>query len=252
LSCVSLGHNTWLLGINENGFLKAVGIMSNGKGNSNIVGWLALVVSLAAFGLSTYQYIESNEERLIIRTKPSTLNTPVLIPFIDLSHKYHLVYLPFNMSITNDGSKTISLLEHRRFLLLDEGPIEENKIFYSGIDGGLLNLNGEKAILPKALSQGVTITYVSYIGVRIDSKVANLLKPYQEKRVTRRDLMIILGRNGVDIYGNQVHYDEAINGSIGYRLKDAGVKTPMFLFQWKTGRGNVFSTLGGDYSFASY
>ncbi|MCW5208490.1 hypothetical protein VU11_07605, partial [Desulfobulbus sp. US2] len=163
-----------------------------------------------------------------------------------------VIQLPFKMSVTNNGSRTLSLLEYRTFQLIGEGPIEKNKKFYTGIDGGLFNLNGTEAQMPTSISQGETIAYIVYVGILANKNVIKILEPYQNKTLSRRSMYKILGKNGTDLYGNTIDYQENTDGTFSFGVQGKAKNNPIFVFQWKTGKGNKFVSLGGDYIFSEY
>ena len=78
------------------------------------------------------------------------------------------------------------------------------------------------------------------------------LKPYKGQTLSRRTMYKILGRNGMDIYGNTIEYHENKDGTFTFGVKGPTSNTPIFVFQWKTGKGNKFVSLGGDYIFSEY
>jgi hypothetical protein len=209
-------------------------------------------VSIVALGHTFWQSWKIEKEELIIRIASNVESLPIRIPDINLGKEGQVIQLPFKMSVTNNCSRTLSLLEYRTFQLVGEGPIEENKKFYSGIDGGLFNLNGTEAKMPTSLSQGETIAYIVYVGILANKNVVKLLEPFKNKTLSRRSMYKVLGRNGTDIYGNKIEYQESTDGTFMFSVKGQANNNPIFVFQWTTGRGNKFVSLGGDYIFSEY
>ncbi|MGA1872019.1 MAG: hypothetical protein ACMUJM_26175 [bacterium] len=219
---------------------------------SLLIAIVSLAVSIIALGHTFWQSWKQEKEELIIRVAPNVEGFPIKLSSIDLGKEGHVIYLPFKMNVTNSGHKTLSIIEHRIFQLVGEGPIEQNKKYYTGIDGGLFNLNGTKAKIPITISQGETIAYIVYVGVLVKTDVMETLKSYNGKTLSRRTMYKILGRDGMDIYGNTVDYHENKDGSFSFGVKDSSSNIPIFVFQWKTGKGNKFVSLGGDYIFSEY
>ncbi len=224
-----------------------------GKYNISLfIALLSLIVAIAALGHTFWQSWKHEKEELIIRVDSIVENAPIRLSSIDFGEEGQVVHLPFRMSVTNSGNRNLSLIEHRIFQLVGEGPIEENKRYYAGIDGGLFNLNGTKAKIPISISQGKNIAYITYVGVLVNKDVIETLEPYQDQALSRRAMSKILGRKGLDIYGNTIEYHEDSDGTFSYKVKDSATRIPVFVFQWKTGKGKKFVSLGGDYIFSGY
>jgi hypothetical protein len=219
---------------------------------SLLIAIVSLVVAITALGHTFWQSWKYEKEELLIRVAPNVEGFPIKFPSIDHGKDGQVAHLPFKMNVTNSGNRTLSLLEHRIFQLVGEGPIEKNKRYYSGIDGGLFNLNGTNAKLPASISQGETIAYIVYVGVLVKKGVMDTFKPYEGQTLSRRTMYKILGRNGIDIYGNKTEYHENKDGTFRFGVKGSTPNTPIFVFQWKTGKGNKFVSLGGDYIFSEY
>lgn len=202
---------------------------------------LALVISAASFTFSVIQYVNEDNEHLTIRVESST-NMPVQLPFNNFGEHGFLIQLPFKTSLSNTGKKTLSIVDYEIFQLLDDGPIKNNKLSYSGIDGGLYDINGEQLTTPINIQQGETKSLYMYVGVLISKAVMEHLKKQKETSLTRNEIIKVLSEIQSDLYGNKT-----IKVSENAIKFTSVSQAPIFYFEWKSGKGNKFTSLGGDY-----
>ncbi|WP_152004851.1 hypothetical protein [Desulfoluna spongiiphila] len=218
---------------------------------SIIIAVLSLIVSISAFGYTIWQGWKSDRENLTLRVDSNVGNVPIRLSSIDFNKNCQCINIPFNIFITNNSNKNMSLIEYKVFQLIGDGPIDKNKLYYSGIDGGLYNHSGTKVKIPFSISQGETKSYIGYVGVTVSKKTLNILEPYKDQILSKRTLNKIFGEKGLDIYGNAIEYKEYARGKFSLSPKELS-STPIFVFEWKSGKGNKFFTIGSDYLFPDY
>lgn len=206
---------------------------------SNLFALLALVVSAVALGISWSESKKNDREELIVRASPRVVGLPVRISSTSLGDRGYVVHIPYQITVSNVGRRDTSIISHEC--------IETDGGFYSGINGGLFDSTGQPMHLPINISSGETKDFIFYLGTLVPSHVKELLQKQESSRLTRRDVLKVLGKSGVGLYGQKVEYKEFGDGAFSVSLSGSSdQQLPTYFSKWKTGSGDRFFTLLGE------
>lgn len=61
--------------------------------------------------------------------------------------------------------------------------------------------------------------------------------------------MTVLAKEGIDLYGNEVNYQEFEGGTYWLTVEKANDKSPVYWYQAMSGRGNIFVTSATAYGW---
>ena len=203
----------------------------------------SLVISLAAFIFPIFQYYKEQKETTLISIDSMSSNNDVIITDTNFGDEGRVIQFPWNFTISNSGNRKLSITQYNitcgNYL---------GAMFYSGIKGPLKKINGEIIDLPITLDAGECITGIIYVGVIIPQTNYEILNKIDSKsKIKYIDLMKILAKNGFDIYGNKVIYKEYDNDSYKIVIDEEQQKTPIYWFEFTSGRGEKFIASASTY-----
>ena len=213
---------------------------------------LSLLIAIVAIYVSfsqqeTAQEIQQDQfdilqkENISIKLNPY-VNGEIRLTEIHLGPIGYVVQLPWKLTISNTCNRQLSIVEH--FITRGETPISTQ---YSGIDGGLIDMNSNPVRYPISIEAGDSRTFYIFVGITVPEQIYNtLLSVKDKKNLTDRNVAQILGRQGIDIYGNNVEYKEFDDKSYTFQIKDKE-KAQRFWIHFTTGRGNVFLATAKKY-----
>ena len=100
---------------------------------------------------------------------------------------------------------------------------------------------------PLAIEPGASTQLVVFIGMLVPAGVYSALAALEPAQQTVNQAQLVLARQGCDLYGNPVEYQEYPGGSYVLGVKPEDQKAPTFYYRVVTGRGNVFSSSASVY-----
>lgn len=154
----------------------------------------------------------------------------------------HVVQVPWRLTLSNTGSQTLSVTERT----ITTGG-SAGSTWYTGIDGGMFQSDQKPVELPIKLEPGESRAFIVLVGVLVPPKVLAALSSLDDpKSRTVSAATRALGKEGLDLYGNQVSYREYGGGAIFEVRREQNA--PTFWYQVKTGRGKEFVTSAASYT----
>ncbi|MDA0267484.1 MAG: hypothetical protein O3A14_11120 [Cyanobacteria bacterium] len=188
------------------------------------------------------------EEQVSLEVNPNLSNGIVQVTDNTIPSFGQIVQFPWKITISNNGSQQLFIVEYR----VMQGDSLTSSAFYSGIDGGLFDEDGQSVKLPIKLDAGETRIFHILVGIPIPLDVFELF-PTDINPLTDRELSCALAKEGIDIFGNSVTdmSKEFGTSEIGCSIfyENAGKSLPFF-FEFTTGRGNKFSAIQKKYDLS--
>jgi hypothetical protein len=215
---------------------------------ARLISVLSLVVAVFAVTLSFWQYLQGQSEKLSIDINPHINRGTIKLTDHDLAHFGKVIQVPWQLIISNTGSRKLSVVKYRLFRVRLTNETSEGELFYTGINGGLFKPNGEQVTFPLILDAGESQLLTAYVGILTDPEAYDILKKnFNDKAFKMLDAVRVLGRAKRDIYGNKAILYEFEGGSFQLNVDPNNQKAPLFMFEISTGRGNQFAAVASDY-----
>lgn len=222
------------------------------QGNSpdwflRIISVLSLILAISSLSFSFLQYRESIAE--LVSIEASIGYGQIQLTDTDFGLDGSVVQVPWQLILSNTGSRRISITNYRVLELVENPQTGEiAPRYYSDIQGALLDSNNNPIDLPWMLDSGESKKFRVYVGLLADVEAYKILADEQESTLSVRNARLALGRKGIDIYGNRVDFHEFPNGT--YRWSSSSeAHSPVFLFEFETGRDNKLSAIASEYPF---
>lgn len=210
------------------------------------VAGLSLLVALASLLFSIKSQYEAKAEYLAIEFSPhQALDEGRLLPFANGVGVPGIFQEPWGCMLSNNGDRTISIVEHEVWIATDKG-----KMFYSHISGGFLDREGSSVPMPVVLEPGQSRLLYLSVGLLIDESAATILAERfgGAKVVSRREVEIILAKAGLDLYGNERSITQYAGGEYTIAGPGPDRKEQVFVVVLRTGRGHLFSATASLYA----
>lgn len=223
--------------------------MSDEKSTDKFARGIAMVSLLVAIAAVVVPYMEQRRqfqvlqnEDLAVRLNPYT-DGPFHITDNNFGPMGRLVQFPWQLTFSNTGNQKLSIIKYS----ITTG-ISPNSTFYTGIDGGMFHADQKPVDLPLTLEPGESRLFVVLVGILVPSKVHEVLSSMEDpKSRTVSHATTVLAKQGLDLYGNKVHYQEYAGGGYMLTVEKENQKSPTFWYQAVSGRGNVFLTSAAAY-----
>lgn len=210
---------------------------------------VAICAILVAYLQQTYALDEQKrqfqilqKEDLTVRLNPH-VDGSIRITSHDLGSLGRVVQIPWEVSFSNTGNQKLSLMQYS----MSTGP-SPDFTSYSGIDGGIMTADQKTVKLPLLLEPGESRSFVIYVGILVTPNVYDAISIKSSSNVrTNSSLKLALAKQGMDLYGNHVDYQEFPGGEYKMTIDNENQKSPTFWCKVITGRGNVFLTSTTEY-----
>lgn len=175
------------------------------------------------------------KEDLTVRLNPY-VDGAIRIASHNLGSLGRVVQIPWEVSLSNTGNQKLSLMQYS----ISTGP-SPDFTSYSGIDGGIMTIDKKTVKLPLVLEPGESRSLVMYVGVLATPKVYDAISIKSDSNIqTNSSIKLSLAKQGMDLYGNTVGYQEFPGGGYMMTIDNENRKSPTFWCKVITGRGNVF------------
>jgi len=215
---------------------------------ARLISVLSLVVAAFAVSLSLWQYLQGQSEKVSIDINPHINRGTMKLTDHDLGDLGKVIQVPWQMIISNTGSRMLSVVKYSLFRVRLTTEAFEGESFYTGINGGLFKPNGEQVTFPLILDAGESQLLTAYVGILTDPEAFDILKKnFNDQAFKMLDAVRVLGRAKKDIYGNKATLYEFEGGSFMLDVDPDNQKAPLFMFEISTGRGNQFGAVSSDY-----
>jgi len=203
---------------------------------SLIFSWKAVAISDSALKEQRRQFEEVQSEKLVIRLTPMPYD-PIWLTEIKLGPEGQVAVTPWRLTLSNTGQQKLSIINYE----ISEGDKPGSK-YYTGINGGIWDGKMQRIDLlsePISIEPGETRIYIVHIGILIKPEVAKVLG----KNIDLGTRMVtepakLLATNGLDLFGNEVEFQQFANGVVLTMLTNEA--TPTYWCQLTTGRNNIF------------
>lgn len=215
---------------------------------ARILSGLSLIIAVVAILVPYYQQVKELKENVLITVNPLQASGRVIFTKHMYSEMGQVIQVPFYITISNTGSRKISLTRYFIYCY-DKYGLQQ----YSGIDGGLVTAKGEPIYNPITLDGGDTISGFIYTGILVPEKVAKYFVDIKDKtNVDYRELKLFLAKKGTDIYGNKVDYKDYGGNSYTLRVGTDQQNAPTYLYDFVTGREQHFQSNTSLYSIENF
>lgn len=202
---------------------------------------LSLVVAIAAIAVPYFQHKVEQEEAIALDFNPH-LGGDIKLTDYNFGEIGRIVQVLWQLRISNTGNRKLSIVEYS----ISSGDKPYSK-FFSGMDGGILDLKGNRISLPITLEPGDSLALQVYVGIMVSPKIFNILNDSRmSKPIPAQQAARILGRAGLDLYGNNVDFKEYKGGNFHLAVRK-GAKSPRYWFCLVTGRGKSFVISASEY-----
>jgi hypothetical protein len=214
--------------------------------------WIAavsLAVAVGSFVIGGLSYVEDRREfralqseALAIQLNPHVAGSPRMTG-VNLGLFGRVVQIPWQLVLSNTGNQRLSVT---RYSIENVGAA--SPAFYSGIDGGMFEAGMQRTTLPLVLEPGTSREFALFVGVLVPLEACSILDAEGVTNATSvHDIAMILGRHGIDIYGNRVTYHELPGGGYAVLPDSASPSVSAFKYEATTGRGRTFSASASPY-----
>jgi hypothetical protein len=148
--------------------------------------------------------------------------------------------------IANNGTVAVAIVDHR-LLAVESGLVD-----YTGMDAGLFDPAGKPLAIPVNLAPGQAVPFILLTRVMLSKQINDKLAGLRvgTKPINSKDLMLRLGDEGVDFWGNTVKVNRYSKTDFSYQgpsLSDS-LRDPAFRLSFTTARGNVVASQFSYYS----
>ena len=197
---------------------------------------LSLVVALASFFVSYRTQQLSVADELAVRISIPHASSPIQISSTEFGLMGTLVTVSVDFTLTNTGNRKLSVTRYEVYALSTSG----GKIFYSGIDGGLVDAKGNPLHLPLTLDIGESANGFVRIGMLADSAAVRTLQASNPTTsIARHELDLALAKQGIDLFGNKVTLNQFSGGSYSIVGPGPEGKSPRVVVVFQTGKGAI-------------
>lgn len=208
-----------------------------------IVAITSIVISMASLAFSIVVYRSSQVESMSVVASMARGGGEVRCR--DFAGPAGVLQTPVEVVLSNTGDRALSIIRYEVLEISMAGGLSH----YTHLDGG--PISSEVTSLPITLGAGESRRILLWIGLRPSAEARAIVLTEQlcERPLSRRRLLVVLGRESIDLYGNTVRlseYDDAISLS-GPNLADATHQR--FLLVFETGRGSKFTDTTSWYPF---
>ncbi len=214
---------------------------------------ISLTFAIVAIVVSYYQQVLAQEfqkeqfeilqkEKLTIKVNPN-VDGSIRLTNYNLGHLGHVVQISWKIIISNTGNQKLSITDYS----VTRGGSPES-LYYSGIDGGIINKKLQVIEFPLILDPGESRLAYIFVGITVPPLAYKILSSL-DKNATLTDILVmkVLGKQGIDYYGNTVQYEEFEGGLFHFSVKDTK-KAQRFWIKFTTGRGDIYYGTGMAYN----
>jgi hypothetical protein len=188
------------------------------------------------------QFDELQQEALSVKLDPH-VSGMVRITGKDLGPLGNFVQIPWELTISNTGSRQVSIADYD----LTRGD-SSGAMSYSGINGGLLTVDYNPVRYPVTLEPGGMRKFFLIVGITVPDRVLETLKGLNEgKDIDRERATTALAKEGLDLYGNRIDYREFEGGGYIRSIDTQNQNGQRFWCVVHTGRGNSFVVAASEY-----
>lgn len=202
---------------------------------------IAVIAILLPLVQETRRFKYLQAEDIVIHATPSIGK---IIPAGELGAMGRVFQLPWKIVVSNIGNRPLSIIRYDLFKKEEAG-----HSIYSGLDGGFYEKGEKKVYFPFQIGEGESNSFLIYIGVIMDTNLAELLDSMDE--LTLSNAGMVLARHKMDLFGNQVNYQEYGDQGEAWQVSipsETIKQAPQFILEFRTSRGNVFSKILHYYS----
>src|SRR6185503_18965182 len=134
---------------------------------------LAFIISAGSLYFSYYTYTQSNKENISVIATPVTYNYVTHVePTIGILTTQWVIV------ISNNGDKTSSIVQYRLFQLNKDN----NRAWYSDMDQGIFDENGQRISLPIDIESGKSRKIILKLGIWLNTEAEEVLKSTHFKK----------------------------------------------------------------------
>ncbi len=219
---------------------------------ARIIAIVSLIIAILAvvvpFSQQLYIQKKQNKQFEQLQKEDLSLN---LSPYVDGTMKIteinlgtmgHVVQVPWKLIISNNGNRNLSIVSFD----VRRGELEGN-MFYTGINGGVFTQAKTPEPLPINLEAGESKILIVNIGITVPTLVYDILVSNGKENILTDGIATkILGRKGVDLYGNKVEFREYDQESYSLTIEETE-KAQRIWIEFVTGRNNKFITQAKKY-----
>lgn len=183
----------------------------------------AIIISLLTFSWTIYQDYVNNQEEIVMNSFTPTFDTNVYFNKTELPKSPYIVTMRIGILLTNTNEKTVTLTNYR-FEQIGKIDLDINfkyPTFYSGMDQGFSDENGNSQELPFILKEGESKLVYINTGILINNnvfekinkvyKIENEKDILENRELTYRELTYYLVKAQTDLYGNKIEGDTFIS-----------------------------------------
>jgi hypothetical protein len=209
---------------------------------TGVVGYLNYNQQQLAYQEQIKQFAKLQDEELDLKVDPHS-NGLFRITGIELGDFGRVIQFPWKLQISNTGNQRVTIVIYK----LCEGSEPDSK-FYSGIDGGMITNELNTVSLPLTVEARESKTLYLMIGILVPKVVFQALSSIQDpkKRTTDQSTMV-LGRLGIDLYGNTVDFKEFGANTFTLSVAEENQRAPKYWYVAITGLGRQFVTSASAY-----
>ena len=184
----------------------------------------------------------AQRESLVISMNPHA-DGKVNFTNFNFGEKGGVAQIPWEVTIDNTSRQTLSIVKYE----LSSG-VQPEELIYSGIDGGFYGKDGVRLSLPITLSAGESRIFTAYVGFIVPKIAYDNLAPFRNQGLTATQATLVLGRKGLDIYGNAIEFKDY--GADGYEMSVAPdrQRSPKIWLIMTSGRGASFLSSASTYA----
>ena len=134
---------------------------------ARLISIISLILAVLAVGLPYYQTEKNLQEDIAINLTNGCNNTNQIKLINRLGVVYGIVQLPYNLTISNNGNRTSSIIDIETEQMDKNGRISK----FSGIEGDIVDVSGESVSLPININSGESKSFIYYIGAFIEPEI---------------------------------------------------------------------------------
>jgi hypothetical protein len=200
-----------------------------------LVSIASMFVSIASLIFSVYVFDQGRTEDLSVSASLS--KGANLLRCTSFGSRELIIQTPASVLVANNSDRKISIIDYKVFQMVEPG----RRRYYSRITSGIFNPEGSAISLPFSIEAGDSRRMEILLGVWAERKAAEEIRKRSlcQKTFSRRTLMQVLGKKGLDIYDNAVKLE--YNGpSLIFYGPSTDAKEQEFELTFITGRGSRF------------
>ena len=211
---------------------------------ARLVSILSLIISTVAIIVPYMQYRQEQQEGVsFVVDRDYRESGKMKLTKYSFGTEGKVVQVPWKFVISNTASRKLSIVNYS----IHSGNFSGSS-YYSGLDGGMYDEEGNQVKLPITLESGDSKILDIYIRIMVPQKVFDILYKINNDSLSSHRAFLILSRKNLDIYGNTVEFTEYPGGASIWQIDRAQQKSPRYWFQITTGRGNLFTTSTSEYA----